>query len=122
MVHVENCPRLEKYHHQPDKFVSLRWEDAIQGDFPIDCRVEIVNQRGSLASLAQTIADEGSNIENIHAEEYDGRYFGVNLTITVRNRKHLAKVFRRIRKNKNVIRVVRYRTSSKKKAKTSSMP
>jgi GTP diphosphokinase / guanosine-3',5'-bis(diphosphate) 3'-diphosphatase len=121
IIHVENCPQLEKYHNQPDKYVSLRWEDTVQGDFPIDLRIEILNQRGSLASLAQTIADEESNIENIHAEEYDGRYFSVNLTLSARDRIHLAKIIRRIRKNKNVIRVIRYRASSKKKIKTPSM-
>jgi len=121
IVHVETCPLLENYRHSPDKFIPLRWEDKVQGDFPVDLRIEILNQRGSLASLAQTIANAESNIENINAEEFDGHYFSVNLTISVRDRIHLAKIIRKIRNNKNVIRVIRYRPPAKKKSKTSSL-
>ena len=115
VVHVEHCPMLEKYRDNPDKFVQLRWEEKIQGDFPVDIHVEILNQRGSLAGLALAISDAESNIENIHAEEFDGRYFSVNLTLTVHNRAHLAKVLRKIRKAKNVTRVVRQKPRVKKK-------
>lgn len=121
VVHVEHCPSLEKYRQNPEKYVTLRWEDKIQGDFPVDIKVEILNQRGSLAGLALAIADAESNIEHINAEEFDGRYFSVNLTITVHNRVHLAKVLRKIRNAKNVIRVIRRRPKIKKKPKKVAM-
>lgn len=114
VVHVEHCPALEKYQHNPEKYVSLRWEEHVYGDFPVDLRVDIVNQRGSLASLALVISDAESNIENINAEEFDGSYFSVNLTLTAHGRTHLARILRKIRKNKNVIRVVRHKPRNKK--------
>ncbi len=117
IVHFEQCPSLEAYRQHPDKFVSLRWEEKIEGDFAVDLRVEILNQRGSLAGLALSISDLDSNIENINAEEFDGRYFAVSLTITVRNRLHLARVLRKIRNTKNVIRVIRLKPRAKKKKK-----
>jgi len=107
VVHNEQCPVLENYHHIPDKLIPLRWEEKIRGDFPVDLRIDILNQRGSLASLALVISEAESNIEQINAEEFDGRYFSVNATITTHNRAHLAKILRRIRKSKNVIRVMR---------------
>lgn len=119
IVHNEQCPSLENYRQNPDKYVSLRWEDKVFGDFPVDLRVEILNQRGSLARLALTISDAESNIENINAEEFDDRYFSVNLTITVRDRIHLARTLRKIRHAKNVTRVVRNRTRVKRKRKVS---
>lgn len=120
VVHIEHCPIIEKSRHLADKFIPLRWEDTIQGDFSVGLRVDILNQRGSLASLAQAIADAGSNIENINAEEFDGRYFSVNLVVSVQNRLHLARILRKIRHNKNVIRVIRHKPPFKKKSKTSS--
>ena len=114
VVHVEHCPSLEKYQHNPDKYVSLRWEEHVYGDFPVDLRVDILNQRGSLASLALVISDAESNIENINAEEFDGRYFSVNLTLTAHSRVHLARILRKVRKSKNVIRVIRHKPRSKK--------
>lgn len=115
VVHVEQCATLDNFHEIPDKLIPLRWEDKVHGDFPVDVRIDILNQRGSLASLALVISDSESNIEQINAEEFDGRYFSVNLTITARDRIHLARVLRRIRKSKNVIRVVRRRAQVKRK-------
>jgi guanosine-3',5'-bis(diphosphate) 3'-pyrophosphohydrolase len=121
VVHIEQCPNLENYRDNPDKYVSLRWEDKVYGDFPVDLRVEILNQRGSLARLALAISDSESNIENINAEEFDGRYFSVGLTITVRDRIHLARVLRKIRNAQNVIRVIRHKPRQKKKSKSSAI-
>lgn len=117
VVHIEQCPMLENFRHIPDKLVPLRWEEKVHGDFPVDLRVDILNQRGSLARLALAISESDSNIENINAEEFDGRYFSANLTITVNDRVHLARVLRKIRSAKNVIRVVRLRPEVKKRNK-----
>lgn len=106
-VHKLHCPQLEKYHHQPDKYVTLLWEDDIEGDFPVDLKVDLMNRRGSLATLAFAISEAGSNIENIQAQDTDGHYFNVDVTISVRNRRHLARILRKIRKRKDVIRAIR---------------
>jgi guanosine-3',5'-bis(diphosphate) 3'-pyrophosphohydrolase len=120
VVHTEDCTTLEHYRqNQADKLIPLRWEDKIQGDFPVDLSIDILNHRGSLAALALTISEADSNIENINAEEFDGRYFTADLTITVKNRVHLAKILRKIRKAKNVIRVAREKSKLYKKAKMS---
>lgn len=121
IVHVEPCPSLDNYRQLPDKLIPLRWEEKVHGDFPVDLRVDILNQRGSLASLALVISESESNIEQINAEDFDGRYFSVNVTLTVRDRKHLAKVLRNIRKSKNVIRVTRRRPQLRRKSKNQSI-
>jgi len=112
VVHVEHCPTLQKYHYNPDHYVPLHWENKVHGDFPVDLGIDILNQRGSLASLAITISESESNIVNIH---FDERSFSVNVTITVRDRIHLARVLRKIRNNKNVIRVLRNKPRAKSK-------
>lgn len=122
VVHVEQCPNLADYRQNPDKYVSLRWEDNIKLDFSIDLHAEILSQRGSLANLALAISDCESNIENISAQEYDGRYFSVNLTITVHGRTHLARIIRKIRNTKSIVRIARNKPKAKKKKKPSIMP
>ncbi|TAK73084.1 MAG: RelA/SpoT family protein [Gammaproteobacteria bacterium] len=108
-VHMLHCPHVEKYHHQPDKYVPLLWEEQIEGDFPVELKVDLVNRRGSLASLALAISEGESNIENIRAQESDRHHFHVDITISVRNRSHLARILRKIRMRKDVIRVIRNR-------------
>lgn len=106
-VHMVHCRHLEKYHHQPDKYVPLRWEEHIEGDFSVDLKVDMINRRGSLASLTLAISEAESNIEHIRAQESDRNHFHVDITISVRNRSHLARILRKIRKRRDVIRVLR---------------
>lgn len=108
-VHMVHCDNLERYHHQPDKYVPLLWEDNIEGDFSVDLMVDLINRRGSLASLTLAISEAESNIENIRAQESDRHHFNVDVTISVRNRSHLARILRKIRKRKDVIRVLRHK-------------
>ena len=115
VVHIESCPGLDKIRHHPEKYVSLHWEKSISSDFPVDLGIDIFNKRGSLASLALTISEANSNIINIKAEEFDERDFSVHLTVTVQNRIHLARILRKIRYNKNVIRVTRLKSQIKDK-------
>lgn len=106
-VHMLHCPYLIRHHHQPDKYVTLLWEDKIEGDFSVDIKADLINRRGSLASLTFAISEAESNIENIRAQESDRHHFNVDMTISVRNRSHLARILRKIRKRKDVIKVVR---------------
>ena len=109
VVHIVHCPTLEKHHDQPDKYVALMWEEKIEGDFSVDLKVDLINRRGSLASLAIAIAEAESNIENIRSHEGDRNHFLVEVTISVRNRSHLAKILQKIRKRKDIIKAVRHK-------------
>lgn len=119
MVHIEDCPTLESFRELPDKLIPLRWEEKVHGDFPVDLVIDILNQRGSLAGLALVIAESESNIESINAEEFDGRYFTVHITVSTHDRIHLAKILRKIRNAKNVIRVIRQKPKIKRRIKAS---
>jgi RelA/SpoT family (p)ppGpp synthetase len=106
-VHTIHCPHIAKHHHQTDKYVPLAWESDIEGDFSIDLKVDLINRRGSLATLTLAISEAESNIENIRAHETDPHHFHVDITVSVRSRAHLARILRKIRKRKDVIRVMR---------------
>lgn len=108
-VHNIHCTIVQRDYQRSDKWVALLWEDRIQGDFQVELKVHLINRRGSLASIALSIAETESNIENIRAEENDKHHFNVDLIISVKNRTHLARVLRKLRKRKDVIRVMRHR-------------
>jgi len=116
IVHTESCTTIDHKRHSPDRLIPLRWEEKVHGDFPVDLLIDIFNRRGSLASLALVISEAESNIELINAEEHADQYFSARLTLTTRNRKHLAKILRNIRKNKNVIRVTRVKPHQSRKS------
>lgn len=106
-VHLVDCASMSKSYQHSDKFVPLIWEENIDGEFPIELKVDMVNKRGSLASLTLAITEAESNIENIRAQESDHLHFHVDVTITVRNRSHLARILRRVHSSKDVIHVAR---------------
>jgi (p)ppGpp synthase/HD superfamily hydrolase len=62
-----------------------------------------------LATLAFAISEADSNIENIRAQESDTHHCLVELTIAVHDRSHLARVLRKVRQRKDVIRIQRHR-------------
>lgn len=106
VVHMESCHHLENFRQFPDRLIPLRWEDKVHGYFPVNVKVEISNQRGSLAGLALAIAEAEANIDSINAEESDDRYFSVNLILSVQDRKHFARVLRKIRSVKHVMKLI----------------
>ncbi|MGD2119714.1 MAG: bifunctional GTP diphosphokinase/guanosine-3',5'-bis pyrophosphate 3'-pyrophosphohydrolase [Chromatiales bacterium] len=107
VVHHRDCRNLTEANKQGDSWLDVQWEDEMQGEFTTEIRVEVGNQRGVLAEVAATISDTGSNIEHVHTEERDGVTTALTFIITVLNRKHLAKIMRRLRALPPVIRIVR---------------
>ncbi len=108
-VHIIQCPHIEKYQHKSDHYVPLTWEEKIDRDFSVDIDVDLINRRGSLASLTLAISAAESNIENIRAQESDIHHTRVDITISVSNRSHLARILQKIRKRKDVIKVMRHK-------------
>lgn len=107
VIHIESCKNVAEFRKFPEKWIDVKWEDNTVGEFPVDLRVHVSNQRGVLATVAAAMADMGANIENVGIEERDGKYSTMSFTIDVRGRKHLAEVMRRIRGVDQVIRIAR---------------
>lgn len=106
LVHASDCTHIKKSRN-PEQFVSMRWDDQVAGEFWVDITVDVTNQRGVLAKLATVISEADSNIGNITVEPRDGRHNSVTFAISVTDRKHLARVIRRLRTNKLVMRLYR---------------
>ncbi len=107
IVHVERCPSIAKLRRHPDRFMPLRWSEQVRAEFPALVRVQVVNERGTLAMLTLAIAEADANIEDIKVEEREGLHYIATFRITVRDRKHLAKVLRRLRQVKQLVRIIR---------------
>ncbi|WP_025385225.1 bifunctional GTP diphosphokinase/guanosine-3',5'-bis pyrophosphate 3'-pyrophosphohydrolase [Legionella oakridgensis] len=107
LVHTSDCPTINQIRTNPEQFISLRWDEEVQGEFWVDITVEVENQRGVLAALATAISEAESNIGNINVDPRDGRHNAVTFSLSVQNRTHLARVMRRLRANNVVMRLYR---------------
>ncbi len=107
VVHIESCNNVAEILNDPKKYLALRWDPGVEGEFPVELRVEIEHQRGLIATLANAITSCEANIDKISTEDRDAQFSIVNLTINVRNRIHLANVMKRVRVLKPVLKVSR---------------
>ena len=109
VIHTENCKNLAEFRNRPEKWIDVAWESELKGDFPVEIRLEVANQRGALATVAAAIAEMDANIDNVSMEERDGRYSTLTLLIEVHDRVHLARIIRRVRAIDLVARITRTR-------------
>ena len=107
VIHRDNCKNTKDYRSRPDKWVDVQWDSEVKSSFPVDVRVDTINKRGVLATVAASIAEMSVNIENVSMEERDGSHSSMNFTLSVKNRKHLATIIRRVRRLESVVRMVR---------------
>ncbi len=107
MIHRQNCGNLAEYRKQPDKWLSVAWEATHGRLFSSEIQLEINNRVGVLAAVASSIAGTETNIDQVSLEERDVTSSSLKFQIQVRDRKHLARVIRTIRRMADVQRVFR---------------
>jgi GTP pyrophosphokinase len=108
LVHTHDCPAIHPFHFDPEKWVDVQWDPAPERLFDVNLRLIAANQRGVLARLAAEISEADSNIDHIETEERPSQaYSSIVFTIQVKNRMHLAHVFRRLRRIPEVVRISR---------------
>jgi len=109
VVHTQSCQNIREHKKHPEKWVELRWEKEPSGEYPVEIRVEVSNQRGVLATVAAAIADMQANIENVDLDQRDSKFTDLTLVISVKDRKHLANIIRAIRRLDQVNKITRSR-------------
>lgn len=87
--------------------MPLRWADDTRGEFSVELLVDLESQKGVIAALANRISSLDVNIEKIGLEERDARFSQARLVIAVTDRVNLARIIRRMRTVKSVIKVTR---------------
>ncbi|MEJ2403627.1 MAG: bifunctional GTP diphosphokinase/guanosine-3',5'-bis pyrophosphate 3'-pyrophosphohydrolase [Candidatus Thiodiazotropha sp.] len=107
VIHRQGCPNLGDYKKHGHKWIETDWEPDVEGEYATRIRVESGNQRGVLASVASVISQQGSNIEHVGSEERDGLSSTLVFVITVKNRRHLARIMRLLRSLPSVMRISR---------------
>lgn len=107
VVHLDNCRNISEVRHNPDKCIQLSWSKDVTGEFNVELRVELEHQRGLIALLAGSVNAADGNIEKIGMDERDGRISVVQLVVSVHDRVHLARVIRKLRTIKGVMRITR---------------
>ena len=107
VVHRERCNNLGDMRENTERLVALRWDDEVEGEYPVELRIEVENRRGMIAVIATRINSMGVNIEKITTDDKDYQFTYVDLEMLVHNRVHLARIMKRLRSINYVRKVTR---------------
>ena len=107
VIHRTACGNLSNFRKQPEKWLAVTWEKSIDREFDCQIQCETRNRMGVLAEVAATIADTGSNIEQVEVVSRHDDVSMLTFLLQVRDRIHLAEIIRNVRKMANVIKVSR---------------
>ena len=107
IVHREDCANVEDYRKHPEKWLSVTWAESPGRMFGSELRVEVANRMGVLAAVASAIAATETNIDHVGLEERDSATSMLVFEVRVRDRQHLARVIRVIRRMPDVLRLSR---------------
>ena len=107
VVHRVSCRNVREFRKHPDRCVDVVWAPITQGMFQVAVRTIARNTPGVLANISASIGEAGSNIEAVAQPETNPEQATLLFTISVRDRDHMARVMRRLKRNSYVIRVNR---------------
>lgn len=106
-VHRAECRNIRGWEKEPGKYFPVKWDQTGDKQFLVDIRIFIVNKQGMLAKLTTVIASQDSNIQDLSTDDRDSGDYVIKITLSVRDRVHLANVMRKLRVTPDVIKVYR---------------
>ena len=114
VIHQSDCKNVTELRMKQMNWVDVEWDKQASGDFPAVIRLELINQPGTLAQVAASISRMSANIENVQITNQDTQISTDIITLSVRDRAHLANVMRELRKLSVVTRITRVKSETKK--------
>ena len=97
-IYPIQSPALARYEDSPDRWLDVRWDiDDASRRFPAKIAIHSVNVPGSLAQIAQVIADHDGNIDNIRMERKSPDFTSVTIDLEVYDLKHLTAIISQLR-------------------------
>jgi GTP diphosphokinase / guanosine-3',5'-bis(diphosphate) 3'-diphosphatase len=95
---------LKQFEDQPERWLDVRWDvdDKVPQRFPAQLAVQSVNEPGTLAQIAQVIAEHDGNIDNIRMTRQSPDFTELTIDLEVYNLMHLTSIISQLRAKKVV--------------------
>ena len=95
---------LKEFEDRPERWLDVRWDvdDQVPQRFPARIAVHSVNEPGTLAQIAQVIAEHDGNIDNVKMTRQSPDFTELTIDLEVYNLKHLTSIISQLRAKKVV--------------------
>jgi guanosine-3',5'-bis(diphosphate) 3'-pyrophosphohydrolase len=98
-IYPIQSPALSEFEDEPERWLDVRWDsdEPTPRRFPARISVQSVNEPGSLATIAQIIAEHDGNIDNIRMTRRAPDFTDVLIDLEVYDLKHLTGILAQLR-------------------------
>ncbi len=114
VIHTERCKNMTALRKDPAHCAPVQWENDVVGDFSVEIKIISDDRPGLLAEISASISEANSNIVNFRMDPPAGTSIQMFVVIEVKDRQHLAKIMRRLRRLNHVMSVVRIHNQDQK--------
>jgi (p)ppGpp synthase/HD superfamily hydrolase len=98
-IYPIQSPSLRDFEDVPERWIDLRWDtdERAPQRYPARIALKTVNEPGSLAQVAQIIAEHDGNIDNIHMKRDAPDFTSMTIDLEVYDVKHLTSIISQLR-------------------------
>ncbi len=108
-IYPIQSPALKAFEDTPDNWLDVRWdvEEESPQRFPARIKVHSVNEPGTLAQVAQVIAEHDGNIDNVRMHRGSPDFTELLIDLEVYDLKHLNAIIAQLKAKEVVAKVER---------------
>jgi GTP pyrophosphokinase len=108
-VHAASCPNVLNLMFDPERRIDVEWDSAgtDQAPYVVRLTMQVEDRKGMLAEISARVSDINTNITNMEARTGDDRQARIDMTVEIRDVKHLEKVIKSIKGVQGVLGVER---------------
>jgi GTP pyrophosphokinase len=108
-VHSASCPNVINLMFDPERRIDVEWDTSgvDQAPYIVRLTMQVEDRRGMLAEISAKVSDINTNITNMEARTGDDEHARIDMTVEIRDVKHLDKVIKSIKGVEGVLGVER---------------
>src|SRR5687768_16507874 len=108
-VHSASCPNVINLMFDPERRIDVEWDTAgaDQAPYIVRLTMQVEDRKGMLAEISAKVSDINTNITNMEARTGDDEHARIDMTVEIRDVKHLDKVIKSIKGVEGVLGVER---------------
>jgi GTP pyrophosphokinase len=108
-VHSLGCPNVVNLMFDPERRIEVEWDSAgtDQAPYVVRLTMQVEDRKGMLAEISAKISDINTNLTNMEARTGEDQQARIDMTVEIRDVKHLEKVIKSIKGVQGVLGVER---------------
>ena len=107
-VHAASCSNVVNLMFDPERGIEVEWDSAgEEAPYTVRLTMQVADRKGMLAEISARVSDINTNITNMEARTGDDQYARIDMTVEIKDVKHLERVIKSIKNVQGVIDVER---------------